>query len=81
MHGNGRYHLLFANKDNRDRRYRELKANGIREVFRSSVRNQQLHPMYVEDRREGVSEADKGFGNTIYKTYFSVLYTLDWTVY
>jgi hypothetical protein len=34
--------------------------------------------MYVEDRKTGLGDADKGFGNTIYKTFFAVLYEVSW---
>jgi len=47
---------------------------------KSSIRNQLLHPMYVEDYEietgHKLTMADKGFGNDIYKTYFSVLYEI-----
>lgn len=68
--------LLFANKANRDARYREMKAKGI-VARRGSIRNQQLHPMYVEDEKQGLSKEDCGFGNAIYKTLYGTLYTLE----
>ena len=77
MHFGGSNHKLFANKENRDQKYYELKRRGIT-AQRGTTRNQQLHPMYVEDLAETVSQEDRGFGNTIYKTQFAVLYTLDW---
>jgi len=65
---------LFMNKENRDRAWRESGGK------RSSVRNQLLHPMYVEDYESEtghvLTQADKGFGNSIYQTHFSVLYEL-----
>ncbi len=64
----------FMNKANRDRRYRELKAQGVPNLRRYSFRNQLLHPMYVEDWPHEISRADRGFGNTIYKTHFAALY-------
>jgi hypothetical protein len=70
-------HLLFQKKENRDRRAKELKSQGYT-VFRSSIRNQLLHPQYIEDWGEEISEADRGIGNTIYKTHFAALYHLDW---
>lgn len=71
------YQLLFADKTNRDARARELKADGVK-VTKSSIRNQLIHPMYVEDRKAGLTAEDCGFGNTIYKTHFAVLYELSW---
>lgn len=65
----------FMNKENRDKAWRE---NGGR---RYTIRNQNLHPMYVEDyeKETGVTltQEDKGFGNTIYATFFRTLYCLD----
>lgn len=63
-------HRLFADRANRDAAWT---AEG-RQGRRSSIRNQQLHPMYVEDRPSG----DTGFGNTDYQTFWSVLYALDY---
>lgn len=67
--------LLFADKQNRDERFKALggAAKGLR---RGSIRGQQIHPMYVEDRKAGLTDAECGFGNTIYKTYFPVLYRI-----
>jgi len=70
---------LYAEKFNHDVRAAELQARGY-QVRRSSVRNQQLHPMYVEDRKAGLSDMNKGFGNTIYKTFFAVLYEVSWNL-
>jgi len=63
----------YMRKENRDARYRELKAQG-KKVKKTSIRNQLLHPQYVKDWPNELSAEDKGFGNTIYKTPFSVLY-------
>lgn len=71
---------LFAEKANRDARYKELKAAGILGLKRSSIRNQQIHPMHLEDRKSQLSQQDCAFGNTIYKTSFSCLYEVSWTV-
>jgi hypothetical protein len=67
----------YSKKELRDIRAKELKEQGYT-VTRSSIRNQQLHPMYVTDLRAGLSQADCGFGNTIYKTFFAVLYNVEW---
>ena len=69
---------LFAELKNRNARAKELKAQGF-SVKLSSSRNQLLHPMYLEDRKAGLSKADCGCGNTIYKTHFSVIYKVEWT--
>ena len=66
-----RNRFLFASKANRDAAYRQ---HGGR---RSSIRNQCLHPMYVEDLRGTPEAADTGIGNTVYKTLFGVLYILE----
>jgi len=68
------------NRKNRDAAWKALggKTSGW---TRSSIRNQLLHPMYVEDYEKETGRTlqaeDKGFGNTIYKTPFAVLYTLN----
>jgi hypothetical protein len=46
-------------------------------VRRGTVTNQELHPMYVEDF-EGPEKEQTGLGNTVYRTFFSELYTLDY---
>ena len=62
----------FQSKANRDAEYRRLKALGM-SVTRYTSRNSLLHPMYVADFK-GPEKDDTGFGNTVYKTHFSVLY-------
>jgi hypothetical protein len=69
--------LLYAEKVNRDTKFAELKKSGIH-ACRFTTGPQQIHPQYVEDRKQGVSAADKGFGNTLYKTLFGQLYGLEW---
>lgn len=69
---------IYMKRENRDQRARELKADGY-SVKRRSERNQQLHPMYVEDWPGDLSDADKGFGNTVYKTMFGNLYVVEWS--
>jgi hypothetical protein len=68
-------HKIYMNKANRDA---EWNKSGGR---RSSIKNQLLHPQYVEDyeKETGVTltVADCGFGNTIYKTHFATLYKLE----
>ena len=67
--------LLFESKENRDLKFKELKNSG-RLVKKSTVRHQQLHPMYVEDLKQNLRKEDCGFGNTLYTTWFEVLYTI-----
>ena len=66
-----RKHLLFSVKANRDAAWKKYGGR------RSSIRNQQIHPMYVEETRTNLSSQDCGIGNTIYKTFFAVLYVLE----
>jgi len=67
-------HPNFMKKENRDQYVRELKVQG-RTVRKTSIRNQQLHPQYVADYPVQLNKEDCGFGNTIYKTLFAVLYS------
>lgn len=64
---------LFADKAKRDARAKELKGHGY-SVKMYSIRAQQIHPMYVEDLKDTPEGLDRGFGNTVYKTFFAVLY-------
>jgi len=63
-------HLLFMSREKRDAAWKEHGGQ------RGTVTGQQLHPMYVEDF-EGPEKNQTGLGNTVYKTYFAKLYTLD----
>jgi len=69
------------NKKNRDEFWKGLSKEGQARLRRTSARNQLMHPVYVDDYTEetGVSltRQDKGFGNTIYRTYFSVIYMIE----
>ena len=77
---------LYMNKKNRDGAYKAIPKVDRGKYKRYSIRGQLLHPMYVEDweRETGrtLTKADKGFGNTIYRTHFPTLYGLrlkeDW---
>jgi|GEM_PF-6194595 len=69
---NGRS-VHFHKKENRDKIYSLAKAEGL-SVRKSSIRNQQLHPEYLEDF-EGSYET--GFGNTDYQRFWSNLYNLE----
>ena len=71
--------LLFADKAKRDDKYRELRQSlPAHLVRRGSTGPQQIHPMYVEDRKDTAAGQDRGFGNTVYKTYFKNLYEVEW---
>jgi hypothetical protein len=70
-------HKLYMNEGKRDEAYRTLVNGGNRYVRRGTVTNQELHPMYVEDF-EGPEKEQTGLGNTVYRTFFSELYTLDY---
>lgn len=63
--------LLFSKKENRDAVHKRLGGR------RSSIRNQQIHPMYIEDLQDTPGAQDTGIGNTVYKTFFGVLYILE----
>lgn len=71
---------LFMRKENRDKAFRGIPKEERHRFRRSSIRNQLIHPMYIEDYEEvtgiKLTPQDKGFGNVIYKTHFSVLYEL-----
>jgi len=65
----------FYCKEHRDAAWRKEGKRGRR----YSMRNQQLHPMYLRDAAEhGLAEAaaDRGFGNTEYRTVFGVIYCI-----
>jgi hypothetical protein len=63
---------LFMSREKRDKAWVESGKKGIR----GRDLRQQLHPQYVEDF-EGPEKEQTGLGNTVYKTYFAVLYTID----
>jgi len=67
---------MFISKSRRDARYQELRAQG-RQVRRRSLRNQRLHPQYIQDAAEEGIRFQVGFGNTDYLRSWSVLYTLE----
>jgi len=64
-------------KENRDAFWKSLSKEQKRTLRRTSVKNQLLHPMYVEDYPRQLSDEEKGFGNTLYKTYFARLYIIE----
>lgn len=71
----------FMNKENRDTAfYGEYTKEERKMIRRRSGGPHQIHPRYVEDYEEEtgntLSREDKGFGNTIYKTWFDRLYDI-----
>jgi len=64
--------LIYWNKENRDKAIEILKLNGYI-CRKKTIRNQKLHPEYVEDFS---GQIEVGFGNTDYHTSWSILYTL-----
>lgn len=72
-------HYAFMNIKNRNAKAKELIEQGYK-IRKSSIRGQEVHPEYVDDYEQNVrplSSLDRGFGNTMYKTYFKVLYLID----
>ena len=66
---------IYLSRERRDARYKELKAQG-HDVFRRTVRGALLHPMYVQDY-EGPEKRETGFGNSVYRTMWPVLYKVE----
>jgi len=69
-------HERYQNKENRDKRAKELKNQGLKVIRRSSGPCL-LHPEYIKDWPYTLLPEDKGLGNTLYKTYFKNTYTLE----
>lgn len=71
---------LYLSRENRDNAFRLIPRGERKRFKRYSVRGQLLHPQYVVDWEQEtgrtLTSADKGFGNTVYRTFFSVLYGL-----
>lgn len=70
-------HWTYQSRRLRDAHYRELRKQGVSadRLRRYSMRNQCVHPMYIEDYpKQGL---DTGYGNTVYKTLFGSLYCLE----
>lgn len=70
---NNKPSLLFFSKENRDRAYKLLKAEGIN-CRRSRVLNQQLHPEYIEDFK---GEIETGLGNCMYQMFWAKLWSIE----
>lgn len=69
-------HELYLNKATRDKRAKELQAQG-HNIHRSVATNQLIHPQYIEDYPRKLSPEECGLGNTIYKTFFAKLYKVE----
>lgn len=72
-------HYAYMNIKNRNAKSKELIAQGYK-IRKSSIRGQEVHPEYVDDYQQNVrplNAMDTGFGNTMYRTYFKVLYLID----
>ena len=68
---------LYLDQVNRNLRAKELKARAKR-VYRRTTGPCELHPMYIKDYGRSLSDEEKGFGNTLYKSYFANLYCVEW---
>lgn len=66
----------YMNKENRDKRFKELKAQGHAVIKRSSS-NQLMHPQYIMDYPNKDIQADNGIGNGYYKTHFAKIYKIE----
>lgn len=69
-------HYAFINMKTRNAKAKELISQGYK-IRKSSIRDQEVHPMYVDDYAGTLVPKDAGFGNIMYKTYFKVLYLID----
>lgn len=71
----------FMKKENRDREFFAMPPEQRRQFRRRSGGPHLLHPMYVDDYEEEtgrkLTEDEKGFGNTIYRTHFAKLYFIE----
>lgn len=70
---NHKNRLHFMNKSNRDRAFLLIKNAGLN-ARKTASRGQSIHPEYVEDYT-GMIET--GFGNSMYRTNFKVLYNIE----
>ena len=71
--------LAFMNKNNRNNYFKNMPN---KEQYRkSSIRGQSVSPHYIKDYEKEtnhvLSNNEKGFGNTLYKTLFLVLYMIE----
>ena len=65
--------LRFMHKVNRDKAYELVKKVGLKGK-KSTSRGQRIHPEYLEDYS---GEIETGFGNSMYQSYFAVIYNLE----
>lgn len=71
------YKTTYMNKENRDKAFNEIPKEERKNFVKRSMRNQLLHPMYIADYPRKLTSEECGFGNTIYQTYFKVIYFID----
>lgn len=69
-----RIHELYTSKATRDARFAALKARGIRNIRKSSSRNQVISPDYIEDYAG--TRYPNGFGGSA-DTFVPVLYKIE----
>ena len=69
----GQRSVHFCNKANRDTVFKLAKAEGLN-IKKSSIKNQQLHPEYLEDYK---GTYNTGFGNTDYQMFWANLYNIE----
>ncbi len=67
----------FMDKANRDAEFNRL--GGSKAGYRkTSRRNQIMHPEYISDYTQVTGKSfETGFGNTDYRTFFSVVYSIE----
>lgn len=71
-------HECYQSLFNRNKRMQELiKLYGKRRVRVFAISGQQMHPMYVKDYERELTPEEKGFGNTLYRTYFAKIYVVE----
>lgn len=71
-------HEAYQSLFNRNKRMKELEQQFPKSAIRVyAMRNQVMHPMYVKDYDLPLTEADKGFGNTLYNTHFPRIYIVE----
>jgi hypothetical protein len=70
-----KHHWSYKSLKNRNRMAKKLKAAG-HQVRRYSLRNQLVHPQYIEDEANDL-KGQTGFGNQVYKTHYPVIYIVE----
>lgn len=71
-------HETYQSLFNRNKRMQELVSQyGKSRVRVYTLSGQNMHPMYIKDYDQPLSDSDKGFGNTLYRTYFAKIYIVE----